>query len=121
MKQKFKDKIKLVLIGVLIVIAVPVTFYIVDIYFLNPLGYKNLKICDELTPGISAEEIIKKLGKPLHKEEDKDNSEYHWISFETPSIMAGLIRARINKSTGAVVTLRCHEDGPASWDISKTK
>jgi hypothetical protein len=82
---------------------------------LDPVGYRNSKICPTLKAGISITELKKMLGEPISKDKIKGKI---WLSFQTPSLQAGPISAEIDESTDQVLTLRCNEDGPSTWSIN---
>ena len=82
----------------------------------NREGFRNVRICETLKPGITASGLTAALGQPVHR--SNSNGEAWWY-FQTPSIMAGPIRAHVSESGGHVVSLRCHEDGPPTWTLSQ--
>jgi hypothetical protein len=79
----------------------------------NRVGYRNLHICETLSPGVTAAELGAALG--AHREVVRDGET--WWYFETPSIEAVQIRAQVNNSMGEVVALYCGEDLPR-WRAS---
>jgi len=82
----------------------------------NREGFRNVRICETLKPGITASGLTAALGQPVHR--SNSNGETWWY-FQTPSIMAGPIRAHVSESGRHVVSLHCHEDGPPTWTLSQ--
>jgi|ERR1051326_1212398 outer membrane protein assembly factor BamE (lipoprotein component of BamABCDE complex) len=79
-------------------------------------GYRNKSACDEIKPGARLSDLINAMGNPMHHETVKG---HHWYYFETSSIAPGPISARVEDSTGNVLELRCSEDGPSTWVLSR--
>jgi hypothetical protein len=86
-----------------------------DVYFrmMNPRGYQNQKICKDIPVGVQFPDLVKILGEPINSWEIKGQK---WYSFNTSSIAAGLIKARVKGTQ--VLELRCSEDGPSTWKIN---
>src|SRR6266849_6414196 len=78
----------------------------------NRDGFRNLRSCESLKPGITVSGLTAALGQPVHRSAANGQT---WWYFRTPSIMAGSIRAQVNEQTGKVLSLRCYEDGPPTW------
>jgi len=87
-----------------------------DVYFRikNPRGYQNQKICKDIPVGVQFPALVKILGEPIHSWEIKGQK---WYSFNTSSIAAGPIKARVKGTQ--VLELRCSEDGPSTWKINE--
>lgn len=80
----------------------------------DPVGYENAKRCPTIKPGVTEIDLISLLGQPIHIEPSQDG-ESRWLSFATPSIAAGFIRAQSSLTTRKIVKLRCDEDGSDTW------
>ena len=78
------------------------------------LWTRNVGVCETIKPGITEAEIIALLGLSYRDVSDRDGV---WLIFPTATIMAGPMRAKVDPETRLVLILRCHEDGPATWDI----
>jgi hypothetical protein len=96
-------------VGACIVVGLAVGYF-----WKERVGYRNLRACRTLSPGISLSGLVRELGTPVDKWESLGKQ---WVSFETPSIMAGMIKAQVDEKTGNVLVLRCFEDGPPTWTI----
>ena len=77
-------------------------------FLINLKGYYNLSACRRLKSGISKKELIEHLGNPVHTLKDEKGIV---LLFQTPSIMAGKIRALVDEETDSVTAIRCFEDG----------
>ena len=109
-------KSKTIITVLVVIIALPIVLYLgLDIYLRheNPVGYQNRKICSEIPKGTKFSELKDILGEPIHTYELKGE---HWFAFNTVSIAAGPIAARILDNQ--VLELRCSEDGPSTWIIN---
>ncbi len=79
----------------------------------NHLAFPNIRICKMLKPGISQSELVAALGQPCSA---KPDGRFLKLSFMSHPVAAGLIKARIDTSSGRVVMLKCSEDGLPLWD-----
>jgi len=91
-----------------LLLALGVDFYMASE---DPIGYRNSKICPTLRPGISINELNAALGEPERIQLKGEE----WLMFRTFSLAAGPIQAKVNERTNRVITLRCQQDGPATW------
>jgi len=110
-------KTRKTIILLFVVLALSVLGYLgKDLYFRfeNAKGYQNQKICKDIPVGIQFPDLVKILGEPIHSWEMKGHI---WYSFNTPSIAAGPIAARVKGTQ--VLELRCSEDGPSTWRINE--
>ena len=82
----------------------------------NPKGFENVKLCHGIREGITLSELTAILGDPVHKYEHNNRMIY---KFETPAIMAGMIRAEVIESENLVLALWCDEDGPPQFQIER--
>jgi hypothetical protein len=85
-------------------------------YSENPKGFENVELCHGIREGITLSELTAILGDPVHKYEYRGRMIY---KFETPAIMAGMIRAEVNESENLVLALWCDEDGPPQFQIDR--
>ncbi|SRR5258708_3672792 len=81
----------------------------------DPIGFRNLKACKTIKPGVSLAELKAVLGEPVATSTSRGTT---WLYFRTASIAAGQIRASVQPSTSKVVALRCSEDGPDTWSAA---
>ena len=104
---------KTLLGGFIVVVALtaPIGYY----RWTERVGFKNVEICQKLQPGITLSDLEQALGASTGSWISKSGA--RWLTFETPSINAGQIRAEIEEPSGRVLTLRCFEDGPPTWTI----
>jgi hypothetical protein len=82
---------------------------------INFKGVENSRICDSIKPGISIDELIRILGKPINTIEVNGET---WVTFQANPFAAGVIRARIDKNENRVIALKCWEDKKPNWDIN---
>lgn len=94
----------LVLLGVVVVV----------LYAINYFFYPNLRTCRQLKKGISERELTSRLGTFTSK--DLANSQIA-LYFDSHPVVAGPIRARVDKNTGAVLELQCDEDAAPLWSV----
>lgn len=80
----------------------------------DPVGYRNLRACQEIPVGASLDQVKAVLGEPIATSTSRGLT---WLSFRTASIAAGQIRAAVQPSTGKVIALRCDFDGPDTWSL----
>jgi hypothetical protein len=83
-----------------LIVLVLSTIFIVD-YF----AYPNVRICNQMTKGITEPELTRRLGSFL-SERDLGNGQW-MLYYESHPVAAGLIRARVAKDSGAVLELQC--------------
>ena len=93
-----------------LIVLVLSTIFIVD-YF----AYPNVRICNQVTKGITEQELTRRLGN-FHSE-DLGNGQMI-LYYESHPVAAGFIRARVAKDSGAVLELQCDEDGRPSWSTN---
>jgi len=68
-------------------------------------GYRNMRVCLELKPGMSSADLQAKLGEPRVVVRAGET----WWYFESPWVAAAPIRALIEVKSGQVVSLNCSE------------
>ena len=78
----------------------------------DPVGYRNLQSCAHLAPGISEAELRAALGEPTRREPGIGGER---LEFRTLSAAAAPIRADIDRVTGKVLALWCHDDDRPNW------
>ena|GEM_PF-5154590 len=100
-------------IAVIILIALAVWWIY---YGENPKGFENVELCHGIHEGVTLSELTAILGDPVHKYEHNNRMIYN---FETPSIMAGMIRAEVIEGENLVLALWCDEDGPPQFQIER--
>lgn len=83
----------------------------------DPVGYENAKRCPTIKPGVTEADLISLLGQPIHIEPSQDGK-FQWLSFATPSIAAGFIRAQSSSTSKKIAKLRCDEDGSDTWALN---
>lgn len=79
-------------------------------------GYRNLIVCRTLSPGITLADLARKLGTPIASWKVRNEE---WLAFETPSIMAGMIKAQVDGKKGKVLALHCSADAPPTWTVTE--
>jgi len=103
-------------IGVALV-ACLIVFACVHLYWrlTDPLGYRNMTLCNQLPQDITVTQLMATLGEPIYRREIDHEV---WLFFKTLSIAAGPIKAQISESDGKVLKLRCSYDGPDTWRVT---
>lgn len=79
----------------------------------NRQGFENLNSCKNIRHGITYADLKATLGEPVRTWTEANGS--NWVTFETPSISAGPIRANVNENRNEVISLYCTEDRPPNW------
>jgi hypothetical protein len=82
----------------------------------DPFGYRNLKLCAKIEPGVDEAGIVAKLGAP---ERAEDVGGVRRLSFHTLAAASAPIQADVDPATGAVVELRCRDDGKPTWSARR--
>lgn len=80
----------------------------------DPIGYRNMKTCLRLEPGIGAGELRAALGEPTRREPASGGER---LEFRTLSAAAAPIRADVDQVTGTVVALWCRDDDLPTWRV----
>ena len=78
----------------------------------DPHGYRNLKACAKLRPGITEDDLVRELGPPENHEEAGGVRK---LAFHTLRAAAAPIRAETDAATGRVLVLRCRDDEKPTW------
>ena len=102
--------------------AIVLTFVLYALTFLydrrlknaDPIGYRNLKTCARLEPGLGEGELRAALGEPTRREPARGGER---LEFRTLSAAAAPIRADIDGVTGKVVALWCRDDAHPTWQV----
>src|SRR5437016_12437545 len=78
--------------------------------WVNRDGFTHLETCQRLGPNTTDAALTAALGQPVQRQDVKGET---WSLFRTPSIIAGLIRARGSERTGRVPAMpRQRHDAP---------
>ena len=80
----------------------------------DPAGYRNMKTCLRLEPGIGEGELRAALGEPTRRE---PGSRGERLEFRTLGVAAAPIRADIDGATRKVVALWCRDDDRPTWQV----
>jgi len=80
----------------------------------DPFGYRNLKACVKIRPGVGEAELVATLGAPERREEAAG---VRLLLFHTLSAAAAPIRAEVDAATGKVLVLRCRDDASPTWSL----
>lgn len=102
---------RFVALGICIVVGLAAGYY-----WTERGGYRNLIVCRTLSPGITLSDLARKLGTPMASWKIRNEQ---WVTFETPSIMAGMIKAQVDEKTGKVLALHCSADAPPTWTVKQ--
>jgi hypothetical protein len=78
----------------------------------DPHGYRNLKACAELRPGVTEEDLVRVMGPPERREEAQG---VRRLAFHTLRAAAAPISAEVDPATGRVLLLRCRDDEKPTW------
>ena len=78
----------------------------------DPAGYRNMKTCLGLRPGIGEGELRAALGEPTRREPGSGGER---LEFRTLSAAAAPLRADIDGATGKVIALWCRGDDRPTW------
>lgn len=82
----------------------------------DPFGYRNLKTCAKIPPGVTEAGLAATLGAPESVEEAGG---VRRLSFHTLGVATLPIQADVDPATGAVVELRCRDDGKPTWSLRR--
>ena len=80
----------------------------------DPAGYRNMKTCLLLRPGIVEGELRAALGEPTKRGAGSDGDQ---LEFRTLSAAAAPIRADVDTVTKKVVALWCRDDDRPTWHV----
>jgi len=80
----------------------------------DPVGYRNMKTCLTLAPGIGEGELRAALGEPTRREPAGGAER---LEFRTLSAAAAPIRADVDAKTGKVAALWCRDDTRPTWRV----
>jgi len=80
----------------------------------DPVGYRNVKTCFDLEPGIAEADLVRALGAPERSEED---GSVRRLTFHTLSAASAPIRAEVDPADGRVLELRCRDDEKPTWTV----
>jgi hypothetical protein len=78
----------------------------------DPFGYRNLKLCAKIEPGVDEAALVAALGAPERVEAADGRRR---LFFHTLAAASAPIQADVDPATGAVVELRCRDDGKPTW------
>lgn len=82
----------------------------------DPVGLRNSKICPELKPGISQQDLIAALGKPTRSSASTSDAQTTRLYFRSISIQGTPTSADIDSKTADVVALSCGGES-YTWDL----
>ena len=82
----------------------------------DPVGYRNVKTCPRLAPGITVGALRAALGEPTRREPAAGGER---LEFRTLSAAAAPIRADVDGATGKVVALWCGGDDRPTWQLPR--
>jgi hypothetical protein len=96
-------------------IAACVFVALVVAYFrlIDPMLFPNQGRCESLGPGAMLSDLAKAFGPPRIVTRIKGET---WAYFPSHPLTAVPIKAKL-RGHGSVITLRCYEDGPATWEM----
>lgn len=80
----------------------------------DPFGYRNIKACSKIRPGVTEAGLAAALGAPERVEEAGG---VRRLSFHTLSAASAPIRADVEAATGRVLELRCRDEGEPTWTL----
>ena len=80
----------------------------------DPVGYRNVKTCFQIGPGITEGELRAALGEPTKREAGSGGER---LEFQTLSAAAAPIRADVDTATKKVVALWCRDDDRPTWRV----
>jgi len=81
----------------------------------DPVGYRNMKTCTRLGPGLGEGELRAALGEPTRREPAAGGER---LEFRTLSAAAAPIRADIDGASRKVIALWCRDDDRPTWQVS---
>ena len=79
----------------------------------DPVGYRNVKTCFDLEPGIVESDLTRALGEPERTEE---TARMRRLFFHTLGAAAAPVSADVDPATGRVLALRCRDDERPTWE-----
>jgi len=82
----------------------------------DPAGYRNMKTCLHLVPGIGEGELRAALGEPTRRTPGNGGER---LEFRTLSVAAAPIRADLDVATRKVVALWCRDDDRPAWQAPR--
>jgi hypothetical protein len=82
----------------------------------DPFGYRNLKACGTISPGVVEADLVRALGAP---ERSDQSGTVRRLFFHTHRAAANPIAAEVDSATGRVLSLRCAGDGKPAWAVPR--
>ena len=82
----------------------------------DPAGYRNLKTCSRLPPGIGEGQLLAALGEPTRR---TPSNAGELLEFRTLNVAATPIRAEIDGASRRVLALWCRDDQQPAWRAGK--
>lgn len=82
----------------------------------DPFGYRNVKACEKIAPGVTAAGLAAVLGAPERTEEAGG---VRRLFFHTLSEASAPIRADVDAASGRVLGLNCRDDGTPMWTLPR--
>ncbi len=79
----------------------------------DPDGYRNVRTCFDLEPGILEADLVRALGAP---ERTAEAGSTRRLYFHTLGAAAAPISADVDPATGRVLALRCRDDDRPTWE-----
>ena len=80
----------------------------------DPFGYRNIKACPKIPPGVGEADLVRTLGAP---ERSEDVGGVRQLSFHTHAAASAPIRAEMDPATGRVLVLRCPDAEKPTWGV----
>jgi hypothetical protein len=80
----------------------------------DPFGYRNLKACPKIPPGVGEADLVRTLGAP---EQIEQLEGVRHLSFHTHAAASAPIRAEVDPATGRVLALRCPDTEKPTWSL----
>jgi hypothetical protein len=80
----------------------------------DPYGYRNLKECAKIPPGVAEADLVRTFGAPERTEEAGG---VRRLFFHTLREASAPIQAEVEAATGKVLELRCRDDGKPTWSL----
>lgn len=84
----------------------------------DPIGYRNIKTCLQLRPGIGEGELRAALGEPTRREPGGGGER---LEFRSLNVAAAPILADIDHRTAKVVALWCRADDRPTWQYPRPR
>jgi hypothetical protein len=82
----------------------------------DPFGYRNLKACVKIAPGVAEADLVGILGAP---EKSEEAGGVRRLQFHTLSVATAPISADVDAATGRVLELRCRDDVKPTWTLRR--